>query len=251
MPVHDWTCVDASVFHDFHNVWIGELRNALNGGLLPSGFYAMSEQHAGKYITDILTLTSSVAPPSPVSGGVAVAEAPPKVRRQLSLSPAARTRRKTLAVRHTSGDRLVALLEVVSPANKDRRAHVQEFLDKLEDALAHGIHVLLVDLLPARKYDPHGMHGALWDRLGDQPDDPPGQEPLTLAAYVADTPVTVYLEHVAVGGVLPDMPLFLDPDTYIHTPLETTYQTTWRGTPARWRAVLERPAQFPRRKRRR
>ncbi len=128
---------------------------------------------------------------------------------------------------------------------------MQEFLDKLEDALAHGIHVLLVDLLPASKYDPHGMHGALWDRLGDQADDPPVQEPLTLAGYVADTPVTAYLEHVAVGARLPDMPLFLDPDTYIHTPLETTYQATWRGTPARWRAVLEQPALSPRRKRRR
>jgi len=251
MPVHDWTRVDASVFHDFHNVWIGELRNALNSGLLPPGFYAMSEQHAGKYITDVLTLTASGSKSAPVSGGVAVAEAPPKVRRQLSLSSAARTRRKTLAIRHASGDRLIAMLEVVSPANKDRRRHVQEFLDKLEDALAHGIHLLLVDLLPACKYDPHGMHGALWDRLGDPPEDPPAEEPLTLAAYVADTPVKAYLEHVAEGGVLPDMPLFLDPDTYIPTPLETTYRATWRGTPARWRVVLERPAKSPRRKRRR
>jgi hypothetical protein len=61
-------------------------------------------------------------------------------------------------------------------------------------------------------------------------------------------PVTAYVEHVAVGGVLPEMPLFLDADTYINAPLETTYQVTWA---ARWRAVLERPAPAPRRKRRR
>ena len=35
MPVHDWTRVDAGVFHDFHNVWIAFLRNALNSGVLP------------------------------------------------------------------------------------------------------------------------------------------------------------------------------------------------------------------------
>jgi hypothetical protein len=48
------------------------------------------------------------------------------------------------------------------------------------------------------------------------------------------------LEQVAIGGILPDMPLFLDPDTYVNAPLETTYQATWKGTPARWRSVLEK-----------
>ena len=38
MPVHDWTRVEAGIFHDFHNVWIGQLRNTLNEGLLPEGY---------------------------------------------------------------------------------------------------------------------------------------------------------------------------------------------------------------------
>ena len=33
MLVHDWTRVDCAVFHDFHTVWIGALRSALNEGL--------------------------------------------------------------------------------------------------------------------------------------------------------------------------------------------------------------------------
>ena len=45
MPVHDWTRVDAGIFHDFHTVWTGELRNALNGGLLPDGYYALADRH--------------------------------------------------------------------------------------------------------------------------------------------------------------------------------------------------------------
>lgn len=106
MPVHDWTHVDAGVFHDFHNVWIAALRNALNEGLLPPDYYAMSEQHAGKYLLDILTLHQSPARDNPrlvPSGGVAVAESPPKVRRQISLAPTLRALRKTLAIRHASG----------------------------------------------------------------------------------------------------------------------------------------------------
>ena len=35
MPIHDWSRVDAGVFHDFHQVWTIEIRNRLNDGLLP------------------------------------------------------------------------------------------------------------------------------------------------------------------------------------------------------------------------
>ena len=38
MPVHDWTRVEAGIFHDFHTVWIGGLRTALNRALLPPGY---------------------------------------------------------------------------------------------------------------------------------------------------------------------------------------------------------------------
>lgn len=239
MAVHDWTRVDAGIFHDFHNVWIGELRNALNSGLLPDGFYALSEQHAGKYVADVLTLQASeteFARPAPrVSGGVAVADAPPRVGRRVSLSLAARSRRKTLAIRHVSGHRLIALLEIVSPGNKDRHEHVDDFLTKLEDALRLGIHVLLVDLFPPGVHDPVGIHGLLWDRLGDEPDEPPAARPLTVASYVAGSVIEAYVEQLAVGERLPEMPLFLDPEHYINAPLEATYQMTWTGTPSFWR----------------
>jgi hypothetical protein len=28
MPIHDWTRVDAGIFHDFHLAWIAEIREA-------------------------------------------------------------------------------------------------------------------------------------------------------------------------------------------------------------------------------
>jgi hypothetical protein len=243
MPMHDWTRVDAGVFHDFHNTWIGALRNALNRDVLPPGYYAMSEQHAGKYVTDILTLNvepkREEATPTGNSGGLAVALLPPKVRRTLSLSSTARALRKTLAIRHVSGNRLIALIEIVSPANKDRRDHVQEFVDKVEDALAHGIHVLVADIFPPGRHDLLGMHGVIWDQLGDKPDRPPRAERLTLASYVADIPVKVHLEHLAVGKAIPNMPLFLDPYTYVYVPLESTYDVAWQGTPRQIQVFLE------------
>ena len=88
MPIHDWTRVRANRFHDFHQGWTVAIRNALNAGLLPSGYYALTEQHAGAYIADVLTLQTP--PPAeesaPASGGLAVAEAAPRVRRKLTAS---------------------------------------------------------------------------------------------------------------------------------------------------------------------
>ena len=102
MPVHDWTRVDAGILHDLHNAWVLELANVFNGGLLPSGYYALTEQHAGKYVADFLTLPAStpeeaLPPLPPDSGGLALAEAPPKVRRKLTSAGSLRRLRRTLA----------------------------------------------------------------------------------------------------------------------------------------------------------
>jgi hypothetical protein len=257
VPVHNWTLVDAGIFHDFHTVWTGELRNVLNGGLLPDGYYALAEQHAGNSIADVLTLHASPAPtqpqpqPQPPStGGTAIASVPPRVRRRQTVDPLSlAARRRSLAIRHVSGHRLVALLEIVSPANKDRARHVEDFAGKVVSALDSGVHVLVVDLFPPGPHDPHdphGIHGVIHQRLSgsEEPFDLPTAEPLTLASYAAGPRVEIYLEHLAVAARLPEMPLFLHPERYINVPLEPTYEATYRGMPAFWRNVLEgRPPQ--------
>ena len=243
MPVHDWTKVDAGTFHDFHTRWITHLTEALNGGLLPEGYYAMSEQYGGGIVADIMTLRAPLPPAPPAGeGGIAVAETPPRVRHKLSLSDAAVAMRRTVTIRHKSGHHVVALLEVVSPANKDRVSHVEDFVEKTVTALKQGVHLVLVDLIPPGAHDPQGMHGVIWDRLDGEPYLLPPGEPLTLASYVADRLPNAYLEHLAVGSPMVEMPLFLDPDRYINLPLEATYQTAYRGMPAFWRDVLEASA---------
>lgn len=242
MPVHDWTRVDAGTFHAFHTAWITHLSETLNGGLLPAGYYALPEQHAGRLIADVLTLQAPALAAQQLptgEGGVAVREAPPRVRRKLSPAPGARVARRTLTIRHISGHRIIALAEIVSPANKDRAAHVEEFADKAENALLLGIHLLLVDLFPPGPHDPRALHGAIWERFDDEPYILPPDEPLTLAAYVAGPSPEAYLEHLAVGSPLVEMPLFLNPDRYINVPLESTYSAAFGGLPLFWRNVLE------------
>jgi hypothetical protein len=246
MPVHDWTRVEAGIFHDFHIAWLGEIRKALNGGVLPEGYYALAEQHAGRTIPDVLTLhesapTSELSVSLPGCGGTAVAEAPPKTRRHVTIEQTLLGRRRTVTVRHVSGHRLIAMVEILSPSNKDRPKHIEEFAEKVIDALKAGVHLLLVDLFPPGRHDRYGIHDVIRQLLEDsnEPYDLPGDEPLTLASYVADTPVEIYLEHFSPGAPLVEMPVFLNPDHYVNAPLEATYMEAYRGMPAFWRGVLE------------
>jgi hypothetical protein len=240
MPLYDWTLVDAAIFHDLHVAWLAELQGILNRGILPEGYYALIEPHAGRAIAALMTLHTGPASP-PGTGGVALADAPPRTRRQYTVERPT-DRRRTLAIRHVTGHRLIALIEIVSPANEDRPRHVANFVDKAASALDLGVHLLLVDLFPPGPYDPSGMHGAILQELdpSEQPYHVPADEPATLASYAAGPPVEIYVEHVAVGARLPEMPLFLDPDRYVNVPLEPTYQAAYDGMPAFWRGVLER-----------
>lgn len=248
MPVHDWTTVDAGTFHAFHLAWIGEMQKALNGGILPKGFYAMAEQHAGETIPDVLALHTSgpdAGPlPEPTGGAATVTKTRPKVDNRLTASRSPKGKRRTVAIRHVSGHRIVALVEIVSPANKDRKAHVTTFVNKMVTAVQLGIHVLLIDLFPPGKYDPSGMHGAVWDRFDPDEDTAPSEDrPFALAAYAAGNPARAYVSFVALGDPLPAVPLFLSPERFVNLELEPGYTEAYAGMPEYWRDVIEkRPA---------
>lgn len=242
MPVHDWTKVEPDIFHDIYVGWFAEIGKALNNGGLPGDYYALVEQHAGSSVADLLTLgVSEAVPLLPAIGAIAVAGKPPRVQRGQTIEPAFMARRRTLAIRHVSGHRLVGILEIVSTANKDRALHVKEFVAKVVSALDYGVHVLLVDLFPPGPHDPHGLHEIILRTLedSDQLYDLPAEAPLTLASYAVGPGVEIHLTHVAVGATLPEMPLFLRPDRYVNVPLESTYQAAYQGMPSFWRKVLE------------
>jgi hypothetical protein len=240
MPIHDWTRVSAGTFHDFHTVWMGALRTAFNDGLLPADYYAMCEQDAGDVGPDVLTLCAGESAGNGGGGVIAVAQSPPKV--QITASAEVdfyALKQRTLVIRHSSDDRIVALLEIVSPGNKRGRKAFRAFLDKALAALAHGYHLLLVDLQPPTRRDRDGIHGALWSEINDESYTGPPDKPLTVASYAAGPRIKAYVNRLAVGDSLPDMPQFLTPDDYVPVPLEATYQEAWRGVPKRWRSVLE------------
>jgi hypothetical protein len=243
MPMHDWTRVDAGIYHGFHGLWIAALNNALNGGLLPNGYYAYPEQHVGHFIADLITLHAPAPHPSATpggSGGLAVADAPPRVRYKAELTPSDRARRRTLAIRHVSGHRLVAVLEIVSPANKDRWEHVEELAGKIDALLSAGVHALLIDPFPPGAHDPRGLDAVVREFYGAADASPEllAGEPLLAACYHAVQPIEVYLEHFAAGSNVPDMPLFFDAGRYVNVPLEATYSSAFVGVPDIWKETL-------------
>ena len=129
-------------------------------------------------------------------------------------------KQSTLVVRHSSGDRIVALVEIVSPGNKNNRHGLRTFVEKAASALYRGYHLLILDLQPPGPRDPQGIHGAIWEEIADASYRAPADRPLTLAAYSAGPPKTAYVEPVAVGAPLPDMPLFFAP--------RVTFLSRWR-----------------------
>lgn len=241
MPIHDWSRVFPGTFHHFHGAWIVELSAELNRRL-PDDYYALAEQHTADAVPDVLTLgrrerTESAEP----IGGVLLADAPPQVSVHVHASEETtyRNLRRTITIRHRSGDPIIALIEIVSPGNKNADKPFERFVDKCASAIHDGIHVLLIDLNSPTCRDPHGIHAAVWSCAVGDDFIPPPDRSLTLASYLSEPTPQAFVEPVAVGDVLPDMPVFLDVYRYISVPLESTYMQAFEGVPAFLREILD------------
>ena len=230
MPIHDWTQVEAGIFHAFHHSWIEEISRALNRDVLPPDHYALPEQHAAGFGPDVVTLQQI--------GGVILA--PPKLQPIAETDMAFyRRKQKTVTVRHVSGDRIVAIIEIVSPGNKAARNPLRAFVAKAAQLLDQQIHLLILDLLPPGPRDPDGIHGEIWQEIAGHEYVAPADKPFTLASYESGLSVRAYVVHATIGEPLTDMPLFLEPEQAVQVPLEATYMAAFNEIPRRWCRVLD------------
>lgn len=237
MPIHDWTRVPAGLFHDFHQTWAVQIKTALNAGLLPKGMSALVEQRVGPKEADVLTVESRRPPRRSSDNGPGPAAAPTAtiVRRTAAPTP---NRANRVAVRHHLG-RIVAVIEIVSPANKAGRGAFRDFVEKSAGFLLGGVHLVVLDLFPPTPRDPAGIHKAIWDELHEEEFVPPPGRDRTVVSYEAGPEPTAYIEPLAVGDPLPDGSLFLAPGLHVRVPLEPTYRATWDGSPEDLRTAVE------------
>lgn len=242
MPMHQWNKVPDGIYHAFHHGWIWAISDDLNSRRLPKDYYALPEQIASGLGPDVLALQAGdQAARESVSGGngpVATAIRP-KARFVLEAEGDFYRRKKSsIAIRHVSGDRVVAVLEIVSPGNKATAHAFQKFVEKALELLEERVHLLVIDpLLPGAR-DPNGVHAAIWEAFVGESFQLPPDKPLTFASYECDVATRAYIEPIAVGDALPDMALFLEPGVCVFVPLEATYEAAYRAMPRRWQAVL-------------
>lgn len=224
---HRWDAV--------HGGWPMEIVRTLFD-LLPAGFVAEPKIHHGSpFEVDISMLEEDDRPPfageSEGDGGTATltATAPPLT---VSADLSALDEYEILVYDTDRSRTLVAAIELVSPANKDRPETRQQFVSKVDALLRQDVCVSIVDVVTKHQSN---LYAELLARFG-QSDPRLGDPPAALYAVTLRgrkpkkrRPVLdLWCFPLALGAPLPTIPLWLAPNLRIEVPLEPSYQETCR-----------------------
>ncbi|HZT80390.1 MAG TPA: DUF4058 family protein [Gemmataceae bacterium] len=216
-------------WESFHVNWAGAIADALNERLLPEGYFAEEHAHAGARVEiDVATFADST-PAAPRNGPTATLPArvwtPPA---PAIVFPAAFPDSfEVLIFEAEGGATLVAAIELVSPANKDRAAHRQAFAIKCASYLCQGISLVIVDIVTSRQAN---LHNDVMRLLGQAP--APAALPDEASLYaVAYRPIVrgeaqqieAWPSVLALGQPLPTVPLALNAEVCLPVDLEETY----------------------------
>ncbi|WP_439630723.1 DUF4058 family protein [Gemmata sp.] len=123
---------------------------------------------------------------------------------------------------------LVAAIEIVSPANKDRPEKRNSFVAKCAALLRQGVSVCVVDLVTNRQFN---LYTELMAFIGHGRKDPMSENPpATYAASCRWGPrgdksrLETWSRVMTVGQPLPSLPLWLRADLAVTLDLEATYE---------------------------
>jgi hypothetical protein len=133
----------------------------------------------------------------------------------------------------TDGRRLVAAVEIVSPANKDRPEHRRAFVAKCAALLQQGVSVSIIDLVTTRRSN---LYGDLLDLIG-QTDPALSPAPPSLYAVACrgyrdpSSPkhswkLETWARTLSLGESLHTLPLWLADDLAVPLELEASYEQT-------------------------
>jgi hypothetical protein len=202
---------------------------------LPEGYVAGPRVHSGSQVEiDVAAFEKDYSGPSPYQekmsdgGGVATVEWAPA--------------RPGLAVETTLPDfdeyevriydarlerRLVAAIEIVSPANKDRPEHRNAFVGKCAALIQKGVAVTIVDLVTVRHFN---LYAEVLAFIGHNDPTLSNPTPHIYAAscrWVKKAKQTIlegWSHNLAIGQPLPILPLWLTADLYVPLDLEKSYE---------------------------
>ncbi len=211
--------------------WAGAIADALNERLLPEGYFAEEHAHLSARVEiDVATFAESAPPVSPPRDG-ATSTLPTRVWTPpvsaLVVPGAFPDTFAVLVFQSEGGAQLVAAIELVSPANKDRAQHRQAFAVKCASYLCQGISLIILDIVTSRQAN---LHNDVLRVLGHgEAFALPAEVLLYAVAYrpiVRDQTeqIDVWPATLAVGQPLPVLPLALNAELCLPLDLEATYR---------------------------
>jgi len=127
------------------------------------------------------------------------------------------------------GRRLVAAIELVSPANKDRPGNRQQFTSKCAALLRRGVCVVIVDIVTSREAN---LYAELLELIGHRDPGLGDHSPATYAVacrwQFGETKhcLEIWNHPLTVGDTLPVLPLWLSDTLAIPLDLEASYEQT-------------------------
>lgn len=225
VPNHSW--------ESFHSNWATRIADGLND-ILPSEFLAEEHTSTGARLEIDVATYEKPADTGPVNGP------PVAVATPATYTPPAATVTTPLTFpdsfevrvfRTTGGLTLVGVVELVSPANKDRPDERRAFVTKAAGYLHQGISLVVVDVVTTRKAN---LHNDLMRQIGaDARCDLPPDADLYAVAYRPvsrgdRTEADLWPHRLSVGQPLPTLPLRLTGDLFVPVELEASYQEACR-----------------------
>jgi hypothetical protein len=218
----------------FHAVWPTTLLQHLRTRL-PTGFIAEPRVRLGTYMEiDVAAYeTDHVAEPRPsaTNGGVATAvHSTPFSVVAVETEP---LEEYEYAVHIYDAERertLVAAIELVSPANKDRPTSRNAFVGKCAALLRSGVAVSVVDLVSIRQFNLYAELLAFIGHAALAPADRPSTYAgsCRAVARAEKTILETYLRPLEIDRPLPAIPLWLAPDLLLPLELEPSYEQACR-----------------------
>ena len=219
----------------FHGQWPAMMLQRLVP-VLPEGYAAEPRVHLGKFFEiDVAGYGEDGAAPDQADGGPGgVATAPwvaPQPTTTIDVELGEQYEYEVLVYDAETGRELVAAVELVSPANKDRPEHRTAFVAKCAALLQKGVCVSIVDIVTVRRFNLYAELLALIDRA----DPALGAEPPATYAVTCRTRTTgrrsrldAWAYPLDVGRPLPTLPLWLAEDVVVPLDLEASYEDTCR-----------------------
>lgn len=216
-----------------HSSWATRIADDLNSRWLPPDYVASEcTQLHGRLEVDVVTYEN---PELAAGGNGAVATTrtrawtpPAAVHTAPAVFP---DTTEVRVVRTADGDKVVAVVELVSPSNKDRPAERRAFAAKCAGYLASGASVVVVDIVTEKQFCLHNELARLLElgRGVELPGDPHLYAVSYRPVMRAGRPeVDLWPYPLALGATLPTLPLRLIEDEFVPVELESTYAETCR-----------------------